>query len=323
MFDLITIGDSTLDTFIALDESSSSCEIFKHKKLLCLNYADKTPIDCSTQSVGGNAANVAVGSRKLGLTSAIVTELGDDITGHIVKQELDAAGVDTTYVKSLKGKETRYSIVLNYDSERTIISYYAPRKYTLPRLPQSRWIYYTSLGKNFGQLQNKLVKHLKTHPSIKLAINPGSHQCKHGITKIRSLLKNTSILFVNKEEAARVLDCKPKAMKTMMRDLHKKGVKTVVITDGTKGSWASNGTEMYSMSIFPMKAFAKTGAGDAYASGFLAALSNGKDLSECMMWGSANSASVIQTFGAQKGLASKAGIKKIIKKYPKVRPTSL
>lgn len=323
MLDIITIGDCTLDTFIVLDESNSSTEIHKKKKLLCLNYADKTPIERSAQSVGGNAANVAVGGRKLGLKTAIVSEIGDDITGHIVKEELLDAGVDTSLIKSLTGKETRYSIVLNYETERTILSYYAPRKYSLPRLPHSKWIYYTSLGKNFEGLQNQLAKYLKTHPSVKMAMNPGSYQCKNGMSKIRSLLSRTEILFVNKEEAACVLNCKPKAMKRMIKDLHAKGVKTVVITDGTNGSYASNGTGMYHMDIYPIKPLAKTGAGDAYASGFLSAICSNKSLEDAMKWGSANAASVIQKFGAQKGLATRAAAQKLIKKFPKHTPKPL
>jgi len=323
MLDLITIGDSTLDTFIVLDESSSACEIFKNKKMLCLNYADKTPIECSVQSVGGNAANVAVGTSKLGLHTAIVTEIGNDFTGHIVNEELSASKIDTSFVKILKGKETRYSIVLNYDSERTIISYHAPRKYSLPRLPQSEWIYYTSLGKNFEALQNKLAKHLDRHPNVKLAMNPGSYQCKKGIQKIRTLLHRTDLLFVNKEEAARLLGCKPKAIKSMIKNLHAKGVKTIVITDSENGSWASNGDHMYHMDIYPNKPLAKTGAGDAYASGFLAAMHKGKPLETCMQWGSANAASVIQKFGAQRGLSSASAIQKMIQKYTKIRPTQL
>ena len=323
MFDIITIGDATLDTFIVLDDSSSSCHIYKHKTLLCLNYADKTPIEQSTQSVGGNAANVAAGTQKLGLKASIVTELGADITGHIVHDELEHAGVNTSLIKTIPGKEKQNSIVLNYQSERTILSYHAKRAYSLPRLPSTKWIYYTSLGKGFEKLQNKLTKHLDTHPSTKLAMNPGSYQFKKGLKKIRQLLKRANILFVNKEEAVRILDCRMKKPKSLIKDLHNKGVKTVVITDGSEGSYASNGEEMYKMDVYPDRPIAKTGAGDAYASGFLAAIHHNKSLPDAMRWGSANAVSVIQKFGAHHGLCTKSGIQKILKKYPNINPETL
>ena len=91
MFDLITIGDATIDTFLILDAASNCCELNKKKAMLCLNYADKITIVGSAQSVGGDAANVAVGAHKLGLKTAIVTELGNDINGsrRLFKQNLD------------------------------------------------------------------------------------------------------------------------------------------------------------------------------------------------------------------------------------------
>ncbi|PLX28408.1 hypothetical protein C0581_02315, partial [Candidatus Parcubacteria bacterium] len=173
MLDLITIGDSTLDTFLILDEKSDASKLTKDKKLVCFNYAQKIPITNTAQSVGGNAANVSVGAHKLGHNTAIVTELGDDINGHIIKDEFETAGVSTKMVKMVKNEETRYSIVLNYKSERTILSYHAKRSYTLPKLPQTKWIYYTSLGKTFEKIQTKLEGHLKKNPETKLAINPG------------------------------------------------------------------------------------------------------------------------------------------------------
>ena len=75
MFDLITIGDSTFDTFLILEEDKNTCSLSKNKKMLCFNYAEKTPINKTAQSVGGNAANVAVAVRKLGKKTAIFEPL--------------------------------------------------------------------------------------------------------------------------------------------------------------------------------------------------------------------------------------------------------
>lgn len=320
MLDIITIGDATLDTFLVLDESSSSCTISKDKSLLCLNYAEKTPIEHSVQSVGGNAANVAVGLKRLGFKSAIITELGEDFAGHILLEELEREGVDTSFVKMLKGKTTRYSIVLNYQTERTILSYYAPRAYTFPDVPQSNWIYYTSLGKSFESVQKKLVAYLSKHPNVKLAVNPGSYQTKHGLGTLMELFPRANALFLNKEEAMLITKSKTKTIPAMLKAIHKMGPDIVVVTDSTQGSYAYDGNQAYYMNIYPVTPLAKTGAGDAYASGFLAALFHKKDLPEAMKWGSANAASVIQQFGAQKGLCTPTRIRSIIKEHPNVEP---
>ncbi|MDD2656334.1 MAG: carbohydrate kinase family protein [Patescibacteria group bacterium] len=318
MFDLITIGDSTFDTFLILEEKNNACSLSKNKKLLCFNYADKTPIENTAQSVGGNAANVAVAVRKLGFRTSIVTELGDDINGHIIKEQLAEMKVDTSMVKKLKNNTTRYSIVLNYCGERTILSYYAKRNYTLPILPKTKWIYYTSLGKSFEKIQDKLIKHLQKNPEIKLAINPGSYQINMGLEKIKQILPFTDLLIVNKEEAEK-LTGKKQSHKQLLSALHKAGAKMIVLTDNENGSYAFDGEYSYFMPIYKVNMIAMTGAGDAYTSGFLGAIFSGKHFTEAMVWGTANASSVIQEFGSQQGLLNKKQLDKIMKENKSIQ----
>jgi sugar/nucleoside kinase (ribokinase family) len=321
MFDLITIGDSTMDTFVIINDATKKCNLQKKDCKLCLNYADKIPITDTAQSVGGNANNVAVGVRKTGLRTSIVTELGDDIYGFAILQALDVARVDTRFVKMLKGKETRYSVILNYKSERTILSYHTPRKYTFPKIPKTKWIYYTSLGKNFEKLQSKLITYLKKHPETKLASNPGSFQMKNK-QHFKKILPYIEVLILNKEEATRLVG-KKKNIKLTLKALIKLGAKTTVITDGGKGSYATDGENFFSLPASSVKPVAKTGAGDAYTSGFLSAMIRNKSIEAAMQWGTANSSGVIQKFGAQKGLLNERQIKKMIKTKIKRLPKKI
>jgi len=321
MFDLITIGDATLDTFLVLDEHDARCQIDKKEKLLCIHYAEKTFIDQAVQSVGGNASNIAVGATKLGLKTAMVTELGDDINGHIIAYELEHSGVDPMFIKICKGQMTRYSIILNYETERTVLSSTVKRTYTFPKLKKTDWIYYTSMGKGFENIQDKLIKHLTTHPDTRLALNPGSYQLRHGIKKIRQILPHTDLLFINKEEGQELVG-KPVEKTELFHLLHKKGVKIVVMTDSTNGSFVSDREKEWYMPIYPVKTIAKTGAGDAYASGFLSAIHHGLSIPDAMCWGTANASGVIQEFGAQNGLLSLQKMKKRIKKYHNIVPST-
>jgi len=322
MFDLITIGDSTVDTIITIDHAQVKCGLDKNECLLCFNYAEKIPIKNNVYSIGGNAANVAVGCKKLGIKTAIVTELGKDTNGFAIKDELNRAGVDTKYIKMLQGKETRYAIVLNYQGERTILSYHTDRKYSLPKLPKTNWIYYTSLGKSFEELQNQLLKYLFAHPETKLAFNPGSYQMKNGLAKIKKILPHVNLIFVNRQEAEKLAG-KKKTTKDLINALLKKGVTQIVMTDGIKGSFATEGKDIYFMKSYPLKPKAKTGAGDAYASGFMSAILNKKTVPTAMQWGTANSSGVIMEVGAQKGLQNKAKITKLLKKYSRIKPIKI
>jgi sugar/nucleoside kinase (ribokinase family) len=76
------------------------------------------------------------------------------------------------------------------------------------------------------------------------------------------------------------------------------------------------------MPIYDVKAVGKTGAGDAFASAFLSAIILKKDIQTAMQWGTANSASVIQQIGAQKGLLNKVGIEKMVRRFKNIKPTT-
>lgn len=319
MLDLITIGDATLDTFLVIERAHIRKGRKRVSDQLCLNFADKIPIQYSIQSVGGNAANVAVGAARLGVQTAILTELGDDINGHVIHDELCRAGVRDALIKKIPNRETRYSVIINFKSERTILSYHPKRSYTFGRLPKTKWIYYTSLGAGFERLQKKLIIYLKNHPNTKLAVNPGSYQIKKGLAAIQQILPRTDMLFVNKEEAETLAGKKGTAQ-SLAKRLRKKGVKTVVITDSIRGSYTADDSSAYAMKTYPIQPVAKTGAGDAYTSGFLSAIIHGMDISKAMQWGTANAGGVIRMFGAEEGLMNKTGIQRVIKKYPNILP---
>lgn len=322
MFDVIVIGDSTMDTILIIDDAQVQCDLKKEHCQICLNYADKIPISQTAQSLGGNAANVAMGCRKLGLKTAIVTELGDDINGAVIKHEFEKVGIDARFARLNPKNETRYSIILNYLGERTILSYHAKRKYSLPTLPATNWLYYTSVGDDFKILQKQILTYLKKHPDCKLACNPGSYHLKKKFADFKPIIPKIELLFVNKEEAKKIVG-KDQPTVELLSSLLKMGVKTAIITDGENGSYATNLTECYHLPAFDVKIISKTGAGDAYASGFLSAIVSGKSLADAMRWGTTNSSAVIQEIGAQTGLLSKGQVAKMIGKFAKVKPKVL
>ncbi len=321
MFDITTIGDCTVDTFIIIDhdEAVLQCDLKKDQCQLCLNFADKIPIKQSSQAIGGNAANVAVGCQKLNIKTAVVSELGNDLNSLTIRQALKAAKVNTKLVKVTKNRETRYAIILNYQGERTVLSYFGKYKYSLVKLPETKWLYYTSLGFSFEKIQDQLVSYLKKYPKINLAMNPGSYQLKKNLKKITELLPRTNLLFVNQEEAIKIVGAQ-KNITDLMKSLHQTGVKIAVVTNGSKGSYASNGQNIYFMPPYPITAISKAGAGDAFASGFMAAIINNKNIDEALTWGTADATGVIQKIGAEEGLMNKVQIIKTIKKYSKIKP---
>lgn len=327
MLNLITIGDAVLDTQVQIDEASLDCNLDAKNCKLCLDFASKIPITDSFQAIGGDGANIALGATKLGLKSALLTTVGDDSNGKIIIDELKKSGINLDLSGMDKKAQTRYSIVLNYKEERTILSLHQKRKYIWPEtMPETSWIYYTGLSEGFETLQNKIFKYLKKHPSVRMAFTPGSFQLKHALPEMVDTLKQTDALIVNLQEAEKLAGTTFKKEKTINALIHKLlnlGVKEVVITDGANGAWAGNKEEIWFMSPYPVEVVSKTGAGDAFASAYVSARFYGYGFKTSLIWGTANSCGVIGQFGAGKGLLDKKGIEKIAKKYSKITPKQI
>ncbi len=321
MYDIISIGDATLDTFVKVNEASVMCTADRSKCLLCLSYADKIPIISLDQQIAGNAANNAVGSARLGLKSAFYSIVGDDETGQKIIKKMKAEGVSLKYLKVDKGRPSNYSVVLNYKAERTILVYHLLREYSLPKLEQTRWIYYTSVGKNHLKLNRQILNFAQKN-GTKLGYNPGSHQLRRGLESMKSLLKSTEVLFLNKEEAEGLVG-RHAGIKPLLAELYAQGPKVVVVTDGPRGSYAHDGKNHWSMGVFPIKVVEMTGAGDAYSTGFMAALVCGETAPNALRWGAANSASVITKVGPQAGLLHKNEMTKWLRRYSKIKPREI
>jgi ribokinase len=320
MFDLISIGDSTLDTFIKIKEASVMCNLDKESCVLCLSYADKIPIIRLDQKIAGNALNVAVGVARLGLKAAIYSIVGSDEIGKKIIQGAKREKVSLKYLQVDHGKPSNYSVVLNYKGERTILVYHHKRKYKLPKLEPTRWIYYTSVAPGYEKLEKEIIKFCKKEcPTTHLAFNPGTHQLKKGLNRMRDVLRITTALFLNKEEAWSLVG-RTDDLKELLTKLKNLGPKFVVVTDGGRGSYAFNGSDAWYMPVFPAKIVEKTGAGDAFATGVIAALALGKSLAEALRWGTANSTSVIQKIGPQTGLLKLTEMKRMLKQYAQIKP---
>lgn len=325
-FDLITIGDSTIDTFIKIHDATIECDINRRDCKICVAYGAKIPVDSIAHGVAGNAANVAVGAAKLGLATAIYTNLGDDDHGKTILQALEREKVASDYVNVNNGRESNLSVVLTYQGERTIFVYHQDWYYQLPRLATTSWIYLTSIAETFtGSKIMDQICHFVQKTGTKLAFGPGTYQLKADIKRYPRLLEQCELLIVNMEEAKTILAIDILQMLDvgdLLGRLLDLGPKNVIITDGAQGSYGSDGQNNYRTGIYPTKAIEKTGAGDAYSSGLLAGLILGKSLSEAMIWGTINAAHVIQLVGTQVGLLTRQELEKHQKDMPQLRAVS-
>lgn len=314
-YDIVTIGDCTVDAFVHLEEA----EVLKTKTgpKLAMRYGDKIPYQSITMMSAGNSNNVAVGCARLGLKAAYYGTVGHDHNSHLILNSLHSEGVSTEFMSIQKNKQTNFHIVLWFKGDRTILIKHQDYSYRLPSgLRNTKWIYYSSVGETGLKLNDDICRFLKNNPNIKMAFNPGTFQLREGIEKLLPLFKHTEVLFVNKEEA-QFLDGKGENVRKLAEELHKHGPKTVVITDGLKGSYCLHGDAFYKMGIYPHKPIEATGAGDAFATGFVAARVHGLAIPEALRWGSRNGASVATKIGPEAGLVKLSHMKADLKQHPK------
>lgn len=320
-YDLVTIGDCTTDAFIRLHDASIHCDLNHKNCQLCISFADKVPYESlEVVPAVGNSSNVAVGASRLGLKTAILTAVGGDYFGRQILETYRKEKVGREFVRINKRQETNYHFVLNFKAERTILIKHQEYEYYPPsRIGSAPWIYFSSMGEHARAFHAKLARYLERHPRIKMGFNPGTFQLKLGWKKLEAIYRHTHVLFVNREEAQKLLGVQNPDVKFLARRLHKLGPKIVVITDGPKGAYASDGTSLYFMPPYPdpKPPFERTGAGDAFACGFISALIYGLPLTEALRWGPVNSMNVVQYTGAQRGLLTKRKLLAFLKKAPK------
>lgn len=321
-YDIVSLGDTTTDVFLQIPDASVHCHLKKKQCLLCVNFADKVAVERLTElHAVGNTANNAVGSARLGLQAGIWTILGDDANGHAALDVFREEGVKTKYVELDAKHRTNYSVVINFHEERSILVYHVPRRYRFPVLPKSPWVYLTSMGKGWETIIPGLLKHLQRTGAL-LGFNPGTHQMKSGLRVLRPLFAVTAALIVNVEEAQRILTESRRDVRRLLEALRRYGPKIVVITDGRDGAYAFDGATHWFMPIYPdpQPVVERTGCGDSFSTGFLAAMLYTRSPVEGLKWGAANARMVVQYIGAREGLQTKRQILRTLRVFSRIVP---
>jgi ribokinase len=321
--DVLSIGDVVTDAFIKLIDDRAVTYQNEQGKWLAMPFATKVPFDHAEVIEGvGNSANAAVSFARLGLSSGLIANVGEDDHGRAMISALKANAVDTRFVHANPGKISNYHYVLWYKEERTILIKHEEYDYQWPHFRDDdipKWIYFSSISKNaLDSYHDKVGEWLTQHPDVHFAFQPGTFQLEAGAERLKALYQRCQVLMVNREEAVKISGGNYDDLHDLFNKLHDLGPHVVVITDGPAGAYASDGENRFKMPPYPDPAppFERTGAGDAFASTFVAALIKGNNLEGALQWAPINSMSVVQKTGAQKGLLTEEQISEFLEKAP-------
>lgn len=318
-YDFLGIGDIATDAFIHLKEASVHCDINKEKCQICMRFGDKIPYDeVYVMPAVGNSANASVAAARLGLKTALLSNIGDDYHGNECIDVLKKENIGTEFIKKHADKKTSYHYVLWFDDDRTILIKHQEYEYSLPDINKPRWVYLSSLGATSLSFHGALQKYFMQNPEVRLAFQPGTYQIKLGKDEMQFFYKRAEVFICNKDEAQRILEIETEDIRKLLKMTHDLGPKIVVITDGPKGAYAYTGSDAYFMPLYPdpRPPLERTGAGDAFSSTFTSALALGLSLENALLWAPINSMSVVQEVGARIGLLTREKLEEYLKNAP-------
>jgi sugar/nucleoside kinase (ribokinase family) len=307
MYDVITIGAGVRDVFLVSDQFIAlRSPKFSTGIGECVSLGSKIELDEIVLTTGGGATNAAATFGSLGFKTAVMCKVGDDSPGRDIKEDLKKFGVSTQLIRTVKG-ETGYSTLLTMkDGERTVLVYrgvsgtFSPRDIDIKQFKKTKWIYLTSLGGNTAL--SKRIINAAHKAGAKIMWNPGSKELKTGMEFFQPLLPKITILNMNMEEAEILTG--ETTIKHMMKTLHTDGT-VRLITDGTKGAYAYQDGRLTHAGTTKAKAISRTGAGDAFGSGFLSGFMKTGKLETALQIGTINAESVIQAHGAKNGILTR------------------
>ena len=316
MFDIIAVGSATVDVFVNTEYN----KLIRNKKTTLQAYpvGGKLLIEHLHFTSGGGGTNTAVAFKKLGLKTAFLGKLGNDLNADLVSHDLQEQGITNLSARG-SNEDTGFSIILDsIGHDRTILTKKGAnntlkiQNIKLKKL-KTKWMYFSTMMQDSYQTLKTIANFAKKN-NIKIAMNISQYLAEKGIPYLKPILKNVAIFILNKEEALTLT--KQKTVKNAYKKLHNLGIPILSITDGKNGASASDGKNIYTIKPHKVKVVETTGAGDAFASSFVTGYINKQDITFALQAGKANAESVIQHHGAKNKLLTWKEINSIIKKKP-------
>lgn len=303
----MSIGGATYDVFVRLNHDAVHPS--EDDRFFSLSLGEKIRVREVIETCGGGGNNTAIGLARLGCDARMAGVVGSDQWGTALVRNFEKEGVCTDCLTIVEDETTSFSIILSAASGERVILYDPGTNDHLHDTTFDRqeaasmdWVILNHIQQSTSVIEDDLIAMLAA-PLPRLTWNPGGFQIATGIANpgIASLLKNTDLLVLNREEALHFSG--QSTVDDALRKLLSTGAARVCITDGRRGSTVSDGKMIYRCPVLEgIDVVDTTGAGDAFCTGVTWGLLQGWDLPIALRTGTINSASVVGAIGAQAGL---------------------
>jgi len=280
----------------------------------------ETVVSDAVSSPGGSAANTIYGIAKLGVKSGFAGVVGGDADGKTLIKDFQNVGVDTSQIKVKRRAKTGAVLCLTDNLGRRSL-YVVPGANNLLTIDdldltyinQAKMLHFSSFAdERQFQVLLKLVKRLNS--SVKVSFAPGALHASKELKALASILSRTHVLFINRDEIKKLTG---KDFVAGAETCLKQGCHIVAVTLG-KGesyknviatSYIRDAEHKYIVEANTRDTVSEvdtTGAGDAFAAGFLYGLLKDKKLEECGRIGDIVARFCIAKMGARAGLPDPA-----------------
>ncbi|RJS73484.1 MAG: carbohydrate kinase family protein [Candidatus Syntrophoarchaeum sp. WYZ-LMO15] len=257
------------------------------------------------ESSGGSAANTIVGLSRLGLECGFVGCVGEDAEGEKILQDFLDDHVDVTGIKRSSSKRSGSVIgFVDKAGERVLyVDAGANDDLTiddidLDYLKKAALIHTSSfVDKTQLRMQIELARILKNE--LEITFSPGMLCFKYGLDDLRELIEHAAITFLSQSELLALTGLELSRASELLLEISQ-GI--IAVTLGKDGSYIAYGERRVRVPAEPVSekdVIDTTGAGDAYAAGFIFAYLGGEDPETCARMGSKVASYCIKGVGAR------------------------
>ena len=336
--EIITIGSATLDVFIECDAANIVSVSSKDKStdFMSFAYGSKLEVEGFTPSTGGGGINTAANFVNLGYKTSAIVKLGNDFVKKTLLKKIEKLGIEDDCVRFDEKENSGFSIILmSFQGDRTVLAHRGANAnlqkedINWDAIKKAKWLYIAPLNGNSAYILDELAEYAEKH-NVNMALNVGTTNIKQGKETLHKVIKTAEILIMNREEACMFTEIQVRPdtkdikyseetihpdirkMLVMLKDM---GAKVVVITDGRKGAYAYDGKDYYQCNEYPAKVKSTLGAGDCFASTFVASMDKTNwNIEKSLKYATVNAASKVETSGAQNGFLKFGEIEKRLAK---------
>jgi sugar/nucleoside kinase (ribokinase family) len=312
-YDVVGIGNAIVDVLAKCDDQFLADNGIEKGIMQLIDTARAAEIygamAAGTEISGGSAANTISGLATLGIKSAFVGKVKDDQLGRVFAHDIRAQGADfdTPMVDASHDDETGRSMILvSPDGERSMNTYLGVANQLSPDdidpvlMADTKWLYLEGYLFDRPESQAAFIRavELCNGAGGQSSISLSDPFCvdRHR-DAFRDLIANhIDMLFCNEHEVMAMYSGDDLQASIVNGAQY---VDTLVCTAGADGAYIANGGNVIHVPTDAVSLVDATGAGDLFAAGFLAGISQGKDLETCGRMGCAAAGEIISHMGAR------------------------